>query len=227
MREVPPRHVFVGDVHGCLSELDALLRKLKLRAEDRLIFVGDLVAKGPDSAGVVARVRELGAACVRGNHDEAVLRIRRAQQGGYEPARAKKTHIKVAESLNDADWAWLAALPLYLELPEIDTLVVHAGVVPGKPLSKQHPDDLMSMRTLRPEGTASPRLEDGTLWAPQYVGPPRVVFGHDAISGLQRERFATGIDTGCVYGRELTALVLPGDDLVQVKAKRTYKELER
>ncbi|HEY6879645.1 MAG TPA: metallophosphoesterase [Polyangiales bacterium] len=228
MKEAPPRHIFVGDVHGCLSELDALLKKLKLRPEDKLCFVGDLCAKGPDSQGVVQRVRELGAACVRGNHDEAVLRIRRAAQQGYEPVRPpKKTHLKVAESLGAEDWAWLEGLPLYLELPELAVTVVHAGVVPGKPLAKQHPDDLMTMRTLRPAGNASPRLEDGTLWAPKYVGPPHVIFGHDAITGLQRERFATGIDTGCVYGRELTALVLPGHDLVQVRAKRTYKELER
>jgi diadenosine tetraphosphatase ApaH/serine/threonine PP2A family protein phosphatase len=227
MGEISPRHAFVGDVHGCLSELDALLKKLKLGSADRLIFVGDLCAKGPDSQGVVQRVRELGAACVRDN-DEAVLRIRRSRLQGYEPPRPpKKAHLKVAEALEPADWEWLESLPLYLEMPEIGVNVVHAGVVPGKPISKQHPDDLMTMRTIRPEGTASPRLEDGALWAPKYVGPPHVIFGHDAISGLQRERFATGIDTGCVYGRELTALVLPGHELVQVHAKRTYKELER
>lgn len=226
MKEVSPRHVFVGDVHGCLGELDALLKKLKLGPEDRLIFVGDLCAKGPDSQGVVQRVRELGADCVRGNHDEAVLRIRRAAQQGYEPTRPpKRAHLRVAEALTAADWDWLEALPLYLELPEIGITVVHAGVVPGKPVTKQHPDDLMTMRTLRPEGTASSRLEDGELWAPKYVGPPHIIFGHDAITGLQRAPHATGIDTGCVYGRELTALVLPGRDLVQVRAKRTYKEL--
>jgi hypothetical protein len=100
-------------------------------------------------------------------------------------------------------------------------------VVPGKPLEKQHPDDLMSMRTLRREGTASPRLEDGTLWAKSYAGPEHVVFGHDAITGLQREAYATGIDTGCVYGRRLTALVLPGNELISVPARRAYRELDR
>src|ERR1700754_2527249 len=139
MGEVLPRHVFVGDVHGCLNELDALIKKLKLGSADRLIFVGDLCAKGPDSQGVVQRVRELGADCVRGNHDEAVLRIRRARLQGYEPPRPpKKAHLKVAEALKPADWDWLEALPLYLELPEIGVNVVHAGVVPGKPIEKQH-----------------------------------------------------------------------------------------
>ena len=219
------RHVFIGDVHGCLDELNSLLKKLHLRSEDRLVFVGDLVAKGPDSQGVVARVRELKAQCVRGNHDEAVLRIRRAQQHGGDLSRAKKTHLNVASRLREADWQWLEQLPLYLRFPELDTVVVHAGVLPGKPLEQQHPDDLMTMRAIRPQGTASPKLEDGVRWATRYHGPEQVVFGHDAISGLQLEPFATGIDTGCVYGRELTALVHPGKQLVKVPARRAYREL--
>jgi len=221
------RHVFIGDVHGCLDELNALLRKVGVGPDDRVVFVGDLVAKGPDSVGVVQRARELKSICVRGNHDEAVLRIRRARQQGYDLPRAKKTHLRVAERLREADWQWLERLPLYLRFPELDRIVVHAGVVPGKPLEKQHPEDLMTMRTLCPEGTGSPRLEDGTLWAKSYRGPEHVVFGHDAISGLQREPFATGLDTGCVYGRTLTALVLPGNELVSVQARRAYRELDR
>lgn len=221
------RHVFIGDVHGCLDELNALLRKLSVGPGDQLVFVGDLVAKGPDSAGVVQRARELKSFCVRGNHDEAVLRIRRARQHGSDLPRAKKTHLRVAERLKEADWQWLERLPLYLAFPELGRVVVHAGVVPGKPFEKQHPEDLMTMRTLRPEGTGSPRLEDGTLWAKSYRGPEHVVFGHDAISGLQREPFATGIDTGCVYGRTLTALVLPDNELVSVQARRAYRELDR
>jgi len=221
------RHVFIGDVHGCLDELNALLRKVGVTRDDRVVFVGDLVAKGPDSAGVVARARELNSVCVRGNHDEAVLRIRRARQQGSDLPRAKKTHLRVAERLREPDWRWLETLPLYLHFPELDRIVVHAGVVPGKPLEKQHPEDLMTMRTLRPEGTGSPRLEDGTLWARSYPGPTQVIFGHDAISGLQRHPFATGIDTGCVYGRELTALILPSNELVSVTARRAYRELDR
>ena len=77
-----PQTVIIGDVHGCLTELDALLRKVRFTKGDRLVLVGDLVAKGPDSAGVVARARELGALAVRGNHDERVLSWFRAEREG-------------------------------------------------------------------------------------------------------------------------------------------------
>jgi hypothetical protein len=217
------RTLFIGDVHGCLDELRALLAKLGADRDDQVIFVGDLVAKGPDSQGVLRLAQEIGARAVLGNHDDAVLRYRRAQASGEEP-RLKPGHLAVARSLAERDWVWLEQLPLFLELPELGVAVVHAGVVPGRPLAQQSRDDLLTMRTLLPDGSASPRL-DGELWVQRYTGPEHVIFGHNAITGLQRAPFATGLDSGCVYGRELTALVLPGHELVQVSARRAYKEI--
>lgn len=219
------RHIFIGDVHGCLDELEALLRTLRPSADDSVVLVGDLVAKGPDSQGVVALARERGALGVRGNHDEAVLRYRRAQRGGEPPPKLKKAHLAAAQSLEEADWVYLEALPLSLRFDALRVLVVHAGLLPGVPLERQSPEDLMTMRAVRPDGSASSKLDEGERWARLWPGPERVVFGHDAISGLQRERFATGLDTGCVYGGELTALVLPEDRFVSVRAKRAYQEL--
>jgi diadenosine tetraphosphatase ApaH/serine/threonine PP2A family protein phosphatase len=218
------RHIFIGDVHGCLDEFEALLRTLQPGADDRVVLVGDLVAKGPDSQGVVALARERGALCVRGNHDEAVLRYRRAQRDG-SPAKLKKGHLAAAQSLKEADWVYLEALPLFLRFDGLNVLVVHAGLLPGVPVERQSPEDLMTMRAIRPDGSPSSKLQEGERWAHAWPGPQRVVFGHDAISGLQREPFATGLDTGCVYGGELTALVLPEDRLVSVRAKHAYQEL--
>jgi hypothetical protein len=65
----------------------------------------------------------------------------------------------------------------------------------------------MRVRTLQRDGRASSR-EGAVLWGARYAGPPHVVFGHNAAPGLQLHRWATGLDTGCVYGGRLTAMVL-------------------
>src|SRR5687767_6367262 len=93
------RLIVIGDVHGCLAELDALLTDVAPRPDDELVLVGDLVRKGPDSAGVVRRVREIGARAVRGNHD--VHFIQRGE----------------ATALSAEERAWLESLPLFLRLP--------------------------------------------------------------------------------------------------------------
>jgi diadenosine tetraphosphatase ApaH/serine/threonine PP2A family protein phosphatase len=119
----------------------------------------------------------------------------------------------------------LQALPLWLELPHANVLVVHAGLVPGIALPKQEPDLLMNMRTLRADGTGSRKAEDGVLWGSLWKGPQQVVFGHHATAGLQRHAHAVGLDTGCVYGGTLSAYVWPDDRIVQVPARREYVPL--
>jgi hypothetical protein len=218
-----PRTLVVGDVHGCLDELRALIQKAGVTADDRVVLVGDLVAKGPDSAGVVAWAREQGAAAVLGNHDDHVLNARAGDP------KAKEQAVRVAKTLSAADVDWLAALPLWLRPSSSTTaaphLVVHGGMVPGVRVEEQEREHLLAMRSIRADGTPSKRIE-GAPWAALWQGPEHVVFGHDAIRGLQQHPHATGLDTGCVYGRQLTALWLPAHKLVSVAARREYAPMK-
>jgi hypothetical protein len=216
------RTLVVGDVHGCRRELDDLLRESAWGAGDRLVFVGDLVAKGPDSAGVVRLARELSADAVRGNHDERCLQWWRARNEGRAAPELREAHRRVVAELSPEDWVWLDERPLWLALPEYDTLVVHAGLIPNRPLEAQSASDLTNMRTLRADGSASKRLDAGVPWASRWSGPSLVVFGHDAVTGLQRHSHAIGLDTGCVYGGRLTGLWLPDRELVSVPAHEVY-----
>ena len=209
--------LIIGDVHGCIEELDALLEKYG--AGRQVVFVGDLVAKGPDSHAVVKRARKLEARAVLGNHDARALAYAKAIQKGDDPKMAER-HIAVFETLTERDFEWLDTLPYVLKLKEHDTLVVHGGLRPGVPLKKQRPEDMMNLRSLIDEELPSYRIE-GAPWASLWKGP-RVVFGHDAIRGLQIHKHAIGLDTGCVYGGSLSAFLLPEAKVVSVKAKRAW-----
>jgi hypothetical protein len=119
------RTVVIGDVHGCLEELKELLAEIAAyddgrglpKGRDRLIFVGDLVDRGPDPVGVVHFVQDLGAACVLGNHEEKHVRwakheARKAETGEPNPMRPfDDRRLAEHNALSEADRRWLAALP--------------------------------------------------------------------------------------------------------------------
>jgi hypothetical protein len=217
-----PATIVIGDVHGCADELAALLVACQRRADDRVVLVGDLVAKGPDSHGVLALLRECGALAVRGNHDASLLRIREKLIAGEPVPAGRAEQAALARTLDDDDWAYLSALPYWLRLPELNALVVHAGLVPGVAIERQDPETLMNMRTIDAQGRPSRRPDGGVLWGSLWPGPELVLFGHHASVGLQRHPHAIGLDSGCVYGHELTAYVMPEGRFVSVPARRQY-----
>lgn len=205
------RTIIVGDVHGCRVELEALLDRVAFASGDRLILVGDLVARGPDSLGVLDVARRTGAIIVRGNHEQKLLDWRRARTAWMRgEGRAKppisRMHRDIARALRPTDWTLLETSPVFVDLPEHGALVVHAGLVPGIAIEAQSPRILMSIRTVHVEGKNG--KAQSRLWGACYAGPPQVIFGHNAAPGLQLHRWATGLDTACVYGGRLTAMVL-------------------
>jgi hypothetical protein len=217
------RTIVIGDVHGCLDELQDLLRECGVVRGERVVLAGDLVAKGPNSRGVVQLARETGLLAVMGNHDYFALEVRRRRADG----EGKRPRGWLLDKLTDEDWAFLEGLPSSMRLgrasedgPEF--LVVHAGMVPGVPLEQQRVDHLLNLRSMAEGTVPTSRLLVRWPWAAAWQGPEHIVFGHDAVRGLQQHPMATGLDTGCVYGRALTALELPTRRLYRVEAKRRY-----
>jgi hypothetical protein len=197
------RTIIVGDVHGCIDELKDLFWKIGPSAGDRIVFVGDVVARGRGSVDVIHLARDMHATLVRGNHEEKLLRY--YQGGEREPLSG--THKKVATELSERDWAFLARTPLWFDVPENGVRVVHAGVLPGLAIEEQAKTTLLSVRSIDVRG--QPQEKAGPItWASRYRGPPHIVFGHHAQHEPQIHRWATGLDTGCVYGGALTAMVL-------------------
>ncbi len=201
------RTIIVGDVHGCAAELEALLNLVSYAPADRLLFVGDLIARGPDSVGVLRLYRASGAESVMGNHEERMLRARKARAEGKRGPRLGPAHYRLLHQLSEADWSLIQDFPLHIDLPEHGVRIVHAGVVPGIEFEQQDPWTLTHIRSLNSAGKPSDRVGDGS-WAAAYTDGPHIVFGHNSRLQLQLHPNATGLDTGCVYGGTLTALVL-------------------
>lgn len=207
------RTIIVGDLHGCAREFDDILTLVKYaQGVDRLILVGDLVARGPDSEGVVERAAQYGAEAVRGNHDEKVLSWWRvAERAGRKRASQMvpltEKHEAVVRALKPRHYKFLDALPWTIPLPAHNLLVVHAGLDPSRPPEETSHELMVTIRSVDEAGNATRKLL-GTPWARAWPGPAHVVFGHDARRNLQLEANATGLDTGCCYGRALSALVL-------------------
>ncbi|XP_069136259.1 bis(5'-nucleosyl)-tetraphosphatase PrpE [asymmetrical]-like [Argopecten irradians] len=224
------RSVFViGDIHGCYDELLELLSLAESAEPSRPIlpvFVGDLINKGPKNVEVLHKIQNMDAYSVRGNHDEAVLRqlLNRRKDSNYEfPPK-----YKWCKHLTDSDADFLTDLPYTISIPSCNALLVHAGLVPGIPLESQDLTDMIVMRNVEKkyDGSlkASEMRTNGEKWSSTWPGPEHVYFGHDAVRGFQDCPFATGLDTGCLYGKELTGIFINGcKKRISVKSQKVYR----
>jgi len=230
------RRIFVGDIQGCLAELQTLLDELGFEpGHDSLHPVGDLVNRGPDSAGCLRLLRSLGAEGVLGNHD---LHLLRRAAGKRPPGRLDTLdELLSAPDLREL-LDWLAEQPLVRAWSDI--LLVHAGLHPswkdpvgllsGRDLLIADPevDFATRVRWCTPEGE---RPEDDDSIPPAPHAPwwhfqdhgETVVFGHWAARGLVLEPGLRGLDSGCVWGGRLTAWIAEEDRLVSVPALRAYQ----
>jgi hypothetical protein len=230
------RTLFIGDVHSCADELSDLVDRAALVSGDRVVFTGDLLSRGPKPHEVLKLYRELGARAAVGNHEQRLLDANRARARGEKGPRLGPSHHAIVEQLSPEDWQLLEALPLLVDVPDHGVIVAHAGIDPSVPLSAQDAWVVTHVRSIDAQGKPSEKW--GEPWGARYTGPSHIVFGHNARKSPQLHPFATGLDTGCVYGGRLTAMILPentppppardrGDCLISVPARAAYSDYGR
>lgn len=235
------RLLIVGDVHGMIRPLRTLIDELEVQPGDTLVFVGDLIDKGPDSAGVVRYVERLRheSACeivvVEGNHEDRMRRYLRNHR--VRPAIAREQSDRAPELLALQKQLDLEETPFlnwsvpFFRCSRYGVLVVHGGI-PGTmrdfPESVEAAQALVGrdakrfgkiMRTRFIDAVSGEFLALGKqtsgdpFWAEAYDGRfGHVVFGHQPfLEGPAEFPYATGIDTGAVHGGGLTALVFSPD----------------
>jgi serine/threonine protein phosphatase 1 len=240
----PKRHraYVVGDVHGCLEQLELLLSQIEAeisrqpQAKVSIIFLGDVVDRGPASAQVVERLRTLSIPrttvhFVMGNHEEVMLRVIDGNTdmlrswlkfGGSETLRSYGVDPKGLTSLSSED----LSARLHQAIPSAhrrflagfadsiafgDYVLVHAGIRPGIELAEQSQSDLRWIR--------DPFLEDTTDYG--FV----VVHGHTIINDVEVTPNRIGIDTGAFCTGTLTALAIDGRKrwLIQTSGDRAQR----
>jgi len=237
----------VGDVHGCVVELVALLTKLGYETANwqrvvppvgrKAVFLGDLVDRGPDSIGVLRLVWSMvergDALCVPGNHDMKLLRKLRGKNvqvnHGLERTLEELAQLsdEVRSGFTEKTIDFIDSLVSHYVLDGGRLVVAHAGM-------KQEMQGRGSgaVREFALYGETTGETDEFGLpvrynWAAEYAGHARVVYGHTPVPEPQWLNHTINIDTGCVFGGKLTALRYPEMELVSVPAAMTYSQPAR
>lgn len=227
-------------MHGCSNELKSLLGLLSPRTTDRLIFLGDLVNRGPDSVGTLKLILKWlkeghSLEVVLGNHDVSLLQAA-ASLGFLDTNRtflseanlfqvqphfvelARQVHQEAPDAL-----AWLSHRPLFIE--DQEWIAVHAGLPPTVSLTESSWETLTRVRHWNPETRSMIPPERQSAGGPWYLGvkgPKAIIYGHWATQGLQIKDFSKGMDSGCVWGGRLSALCWEDQSVYSVPAQQIY-----
>lgn len=218
------RTIIIGDVHGCADELQTLLRRCRVGESDRVIFVGDLIGRGPKSKQVLEIVRKFRAQSVLGDYEAALLEWKSYVDQDMTPPTLDPALFSVSVGFTQEDWDLLKSFPLYIRLPEYNSIVVHAGFLPNIPIEEQSRETMLTLRTVASDEQTDSERSKLNLWASVWEGPEVVFFGHNECIGLQHHPKAIGLDTGCVFGGELTAFILPENKIYRVEARQAHAE---
>lgn len=234
----------LGDVHGCIDELRLMHRELRSRGITDLWHAGDLIDRGPDSGAVVRFCIDNQIHGVMGNHEAHILdHLKRFLSTGDLPKNPDKA--RTIQSLNRAGpdtIAYLRALPRLHVWDDERLVLVHGGLVPHLPLQAQ-PNTINRLQMIHPdhpgetkwfnldkkgEKEAALREKGWARWYERYDWDYDVVFGHSVFDQPLAHvtpggGTAFGIDTGCVYGGKLTALILPERTFISIDGK-SYAE---
>ena len=205
------RTIVIGDVHGCYNELKEMIKILETEGEykkgiDKLVFLGDYIDRGDNSRQVIEFIRNLqmendNVIALMGNHEDMLLDYidNNNEDWLWNGCRSTIDSYEGFDEQFFEDIQWIRTLPVYHE--DEHCVYVHAGINPYKPMEEQ---DSFNMMWVRNEFIYNGK---------EYH--KKVIFGHTPTANLSEEwkpvRTYAGnidIDTGCVYGGALTALII-------------------
>jgi len=192
------RLLAVGDIHGCLDDLQRLMARVEPQESDRVVFLGDYIDRGPDGKGVIDYLLEFGrrfprSVFLKGNHEAMFLDFLAGRNqmlflynGGGTTLSSYQEEAGIRIPKAHLDFLAGLATSFCTE----DFIFVHAGLRPGIPLEEQQEQDLIWIR-------------DEFIYS-DFDWGKTVVFGHTPLQEPYVAANKIGLDTGAVYGRMLT-----------------------
>lgn len=198
----------IGDVHGCAKTLLALIKKIPTEVD--LYSVGDMIDRGPSNVETVQIFQSHKIRAVMGNHEWLFL------QGAYPNDTLHKVWLKNGGVTTNGEFktdnekniliSYFKTLPYYIKIDNY--LISHAGVANSMNLEMS----LLAIGSLD-----YGEIETSILWnrMPVQFEPYFQIYGHTKNAEVVKTPYGINIDTGCVYGNKLTALLLPSMTLVE------------
>jgi protein phosphatase len=234
----------IGDVHGCFTELTALLGRLGYEVDAdsasarhpqgrRAVFVGDLVDRGPATPAVLRLVMGMTAEgsglSVAGNHEAKLVRALRGRQVSVTHGLELSLAQLAAEppGFSERVAAFADGLLGHVVLDDGRLVVAHAGLPEA-----MHGRASAAVRAFALYGDTTGETDEYGLpvrypWAQDYRGRAMVVYGHTPVPDPEWVNGTICLDTGCVFGGSLTALRYPERELVSVPAGEVYYQPAR
>ncbi len=205
--------IIYGDIHGCYDEFISLRNKINPQKEDIEVCVGDIITKGKDSIKILDFIIENNIKSVLGNHEDKIIRYLNHQKTNEKnPIILDNDEQNIIDNLTEKHIQFLENLPLFLRFENIT--IVHGGLqnhMNLDNLSKKDKQKILRLRYLDENYeylTYGKENEKSIFWADIYDGSHGfVVYGHQCSEKIRKNKFAVGIDTGCVYGNKLTAVI--------------------
>jgi len=211
--------LIIGDIHGCYQEFLELLDKTGVSNEDKIIALGDIIDRGPDSMSVINFfISHHNALCILGNHEAKHIQV---FSGKIKPAPSQQKVLQqISVTAQENIVNYFEKLPLYIELPEI--IALHGYLEPGVALEKQQKRVLIGATS----GELLMKKKYPEPWYQYEHGNKPIIAGHFDYSGKGKPLIINDkiylIDTGCCYGKNLTGLLLPEFKLFSVKSRENY-----
>jgi diadenosine tetraphosphatase ApaH/serine/threonine PP2A family protein phosphatase len=208
------RLIVYGDIHGCLDEFKKLRDQINPQKNDIEVCVGDIITKGTHSIETLHYIQENGILSVLGNHEDKIIRYLNHQESPKKnPIVLNDDEQQIVDNLATKDREFLYSLPLFLRFGQIT--VVHGGLQNSmvlENLSNREYQKVLRLRYLDQDGhfiAHGEETEDSTFWADVYDGNQGfIVYGHQWFDEPKISKNAIGIDTGCVYGKKLSAVMI-------------------